>query len=294
MAAVRSVARGSLATPLAVFYIFLWASAYVPSKVASIEANPLWFLVARFCTAGVILAAIALALRRPFPRTARGWGVAALLGILANAAYLGLTYEALHHLSSGMGAIVASTNPLVLSLVAPALLGEKLGWWKAAGLALGFLGVVWIVLARSGTGTAAPFDVALAFGGVCASVASTILFKRAGIREDLLALNAVALVAAGLVLVPAAFFTAGFGPVVLTRELVLSFTYLVAVVSVGASLLWFRLLGSGEASRVSAFYFLTPAFGLAISAVLLHERVDVADLGGLAAIAAGIAIVQRA
>ncbi len=294
MTADRCVPRNALATPLAVFYIFLWASAYVPSKVASIEANPLWFLVARFSTAGLVLGAIAIALRRPFPQTIRGWGVAALLGILANAAYLALTYEALRHLSSGMGAIVASTNPLVLSLVAPALLGEKLGLWKAIGLAAGFLGVVWIVLARSGTGTAMPADVALAFGGVCASVASTVLFKRAGIREDLLALNAVALVAAGLVLVPVALLTAGIGPIVLTRELVLAFAYLVVVVSVGASLLWFWLLGSGEASRVSAFYFLTPAFGLAISAVLLHERLDVADLGGLAAIAAGIAIVQRA
>ena len=37
---------------LSVFYILLWAAAYVPSKVAAVEAPPLWFLVARFLVAG--------------------------------------------------------------------------------------------------------------------------------------------------------------------------------------------------------------------------------------------------
>ena len=296
--AVQVRARLRSATPVAVFYIFLWASAYVPSKVASSEANPHWFLVVRFATAGVLLAAIALVMRRPFPRTARDWAVCALYGILANGAYLGLTYLALKHLSSGMGAIVASTTPLVLALVAPKLLGEKLGVWKAVGLLIGFVGVVWIVVARSGTGTAAPLDVALAFAGVCSSVASTIVFKRAGFgndpKFDLLALNAIALFAAALVLVPVAYLTAGVGPIVVTRELVLAFAYLVVVISLGASLIWFWLLARGEASRVSAFFYLTPAFGLVLSAIFLHERIDVQDAIGLVAIAAGIAIVQRA
>jgi drug/metabolite transporter (DMT)-like permease len=285
------------ATPLAVFYIFLWASAYVPSKIASTQANPHWFLVFRFGAAGLLLAAIALLTRRPFPRTPRDIGLCALYGILANGAYLGLTYLALKHLSSGMGAIIASTTPLALALVAPKLLGERLGFWKAVGLVLGFAGVVWIVLARSGTGTAALTDVALAGAGVCASVASTIVFKRSGFgtnpRFDLFALNAIALLAAGLVLVPVAYFTVGTGPIVITRELVYAFAYLVVIISIGASLIWFRLLAMGEASRVSAFFYLTPAFGLVLSAILLHEPITPQDAVGLVAIAAGIAIVQR-
>jgi drug/metabolite transporter (DMT)-like permease len=157
---------------------------------------------------------------------------------------------------------------------------------------------VWIVLARSGTGTAALSDVALAFGGVCASVASTIVFKRAGFgtdaRYDLVSLNAIALIASGLILVPVAYFTVGVGGVVVTRDLLIAFAYLVVVISIGASLIWFRLLAMGEASRVSAFFYLTPAFGLVLSAILLHEPIGAQDAVGLVAIAAGIAIVQRA
>jgi len=278
----------------AIFYILLWASAYVPSKVASVESQPLWFLVARFLVAGLLLALIARALGARFPRTRRAWAIAGALGVLANAAYLGLTYTALRHLSSGMGAIVAGTNPLVLALVAPRLLGERLTPVKAAGLVLGFGGVVAIVFARAGTGTAAPSDVLLAFAGVCASVGSTVLFKRAAVNEDLLALSAVQLIAAGLVLVPVAALVSGRPHVHVTSELVAAFAYLVFVLSIGATLIWFWLLTHGEASRVSAYYYLTPAFGLALAALLLHEPVHARDLLGLGAIAAGIVLVQRA
>ncbi len=287
-------AHGPIGVAIAIFYIFLWSSAYVPSKIASVESDPLWFLVFRFVTAGLILTLLALAFRQPFPRTRRGWLVAAILGVLSNALYLGLTYTALRHLSSGMGAIVASTNPLVLALVAPRLLGERLTAVKALGLALGFGGVVAIVLARSGTGAAAPRDVVLAFAGVCASVGSTLVYKRFGTKENLVAINALQLVVAGLVLVPVAALTTGLPHVRPTPELAAAFAYLVVVLSVGASLLWFWLLTHGEASRVSAFYYLTPAFGLALSALLLHEQIRPYDLVGLGAIAGGIALVQRA
>jgi len=290
---VSARARGPAGAAIAIVYIFLWASAYVPSKIASIETDPLWFLVARFVTAGAVLAVLARVWRQPFPRTARGWLVAGALGVLANATYLGLTYVALRHLSSGMGAIVASTNPLVLALVAPFALREPLSRSKGVGLALGFAGVLAIVLTRSGTGTAAPLDVLLAFGGVCASVGSTILYKRLAANEPLLSLTSVALGTAGIVLIPVAALVSGAPHVHLTAELVASFCYLVVALSVGASLIWFWLLAHGEASRVSAYYYLTPAFGLGLSALLLHEPVGSRDLLGLAAIAGGIVLAQR-
>ena len=43
----------SLQSPLAVFYIVLWASAYVPSTIGARGSPPLWFLVARFAVTSV-------------------------------------------------------------------------------------------------------------------------------------------------------------------------------------------------------------------------------------------------
>ena len=286
---------GGLATPLAVFYVVLWASAYVPSKIGATAVAPLWFLVARFLAAGLVMAAIAVALRRPFPARPTQWLVYAALGVLNNAAYLGLTYTALSRgLGAGIGSIVASTNPLILAVIAPRLLGEPLTWRKVLGLALGFGGVVGVMLARTGTTSARPSEVGLALLGVTSNVASTVLFKRARGSTDLLAINTIQLVGAGLALIVPALLLEASPRGQISLPVVASFVYLVAVLSVGASLLWFWLLSRGAASRVSAFYFLTPIFGLAFGALLLGEAIGPGDAVGLVAVALGILLVQRA
>lgn len=280
-------------TAAAIFFVFLWGSAFVPSKIGVLESSPLWFLVIRFAASGALALVIARGTGAPWPRTSRAWILVLLLGVLANALYLGLTYEALRHLAAGVGSIVTSTNPLILALFAPALLGEKLTLRKGIGLLLGFGGVLAIMWSRAGSGTAEPRDVALVFLAVVASVASTIVFKKFLVELDVRMTTALQLFAASVVLLPLAILTEGAPHATWGFPLVASFVYLVAVMSVGGSLLWFWLLESGEASRVTAYYFLAPVFGLLIAS-FFGEPLSIHDLGGLIAIAAGIAIVQRA
>ncbi|MDB5070176.1 MAG: EamA family transporter [Candidatus Eremiobacteraeota bacterium] len=290
---MAGVTNRALGVAAALFYIFLWASAYVPSKIGVLGSSPLWFLVVRFAVSGLIALAFARAVGARLPRTRRDWVALVALGILANAVYLGFTYEALRHLASGVGAIVASTNPLTLALVAPWLLREPLTPGKIIGMLLGFGGVVAIMVARTGTGAAEPADVALAFAGVIGSVASTIVFKKWCGDLDLRIVVPIQLLASGVVLLPLAIVLEGAPHAQLTWQFVASFWYVALVMSFGASALWFWLLNHGEASRVSAYYFLTPVFGLALAALLLHEPVGIRDIGGLVAIALGIALVQR-
>jgi drug/metabolite transporter (DMT)-like permease len=193
-----------------------------------------------------------------------------------------------------MGAIIASTNPLLLALVAPALLGESLSFRKVLGLLLGFAGVLVAMAARAGTQAARPQDVLLAFLGVVALVGSTLVFKRLAVKEDPVVANAVQLGAAGLVLFPVAALLEGAPRLHPTPTFAVCLAYLILVLSLGGSWLWFWLLRHGEASRVSAFYFLTPIFGLGLGALLLGERVTWLDAVGLAAVALGIGLVQWA
>ena len=287
-------AHGRTGTALALLYVFLWSSAFVPSRVLSRMGQPLWVLTVRFAIASALMAVVVVALRRAWPRTPAAWVQIVGYGVLANVTYLGCTYEALRHLSSGMGAIIASTNPLLLALVAPAVLDEPLTLRKVAGLLLGFGGVLIAMSARAGTQAARPGDVLLAFVGVVALVGSTLVFKRLRTPEDLLAANTLQLGAASIALLPLAGLLEGPLRLVPSAELTLSLAYLIGVMSLGASFLWFWLLRHGEASRVSAFYFLTPIFGLALGALLLGESVRPLDGLGLAAVATGIVLVQSA
>jgi drug/metabolite transporter (DMT)-like permease len=279
-------------TGAAIFFVFLWGTAFIPSKIGLLASSPLWFLAVRFAVSGVLTLAIAFWSGARLPSGGRTWLAILALGILANAVYLGCTYEALRHLAAGVGAVIASTNPLLLALVAPALLNEPLTRRKAVGLALGFCGVAWIMIARTGTGTAEPHDVLLALIGTAGSVASTIVFKRYLAHLDVKMTTALQLGCAALVLVPVAFVLEGAPHATWGIPLVASFAYLVAVMSIGASLLWFWLLEKGEASRVTAFFFLSPVFGLLLAS-LFGEPLTFRDLGGLIAIAVGIAVVQR-
>jgi drug/metabolite transporter (DMT)-like permease len=56
-------------------------------------------------------------------------------------------------------------------------------------------------------------------------------------------------------------------------------------------MLWFWILQHGEASRVSAYFFLTPVFGLLLGAVLLGEPLVPMDAVALVVIATGLWLV---
>jgi drug/metabolite transporter (DMT)-like permease len=71
--------------------------------------------------------------------------VLAALGVANNALYLGLIYVGMRSISSGLSAIIVSTNPVLTALLAAVVLDEQMTWRKATGLALGVGGVAFIV-----------------------------------------------------------------------------------------------------------------------------------------------------
>ena len=287
------MAKGALGAFAAILYVFLWASAFVPSRVLARGAPPLTILWIRFLIAGGILLVAARFAGVPFPRDRPTWLRLLALGIGGNALYLGLSYIALQHLSAGMGSIIASTNPLLLALVAPALLGEPLTRRKLIGLLLGFFGVVLAMWVRAGTQTARLSDVLLSTTGVLAFIASNVVYKRMRARPHVVVLNGAQLLLAGVVLVPAALLREGAPHIAWTAPIVWSLVYLVLTLSVGASMLWFWILHHGEASRVSAYFFLTPVFGLLLGALLLGEQLVPLDGVALVVIATGLWLATR-
>ena len=294
-AAPASAARaaGALGVTAAIVYVFLWASAFVPSRILARSAPPLTILSLRFLLAGGLLFAGARVAGLPVPRERGAWVRLLLLGTGSNALYLGLSYEALRHLSAGMGSIIASTNPLILALLAPWLLREPLTRRKGIGLLLGFFGVLLAMHTRAGSQDARPIDVIISACGVLAFVFSNILYKRWHLRPHPVVLNAGQLFLAGLVLIAPALLLEGRPHIDWTAPVVASLAYLVVVLSIGASMLWFWILHHGEASRVSAFFFLTPVFGLLLGAVMLGETLVPLDGVALAVIALGLWLVTR-
>jgi drug/metabolite transporter (DMT)-like permease len=72
-----------------------------------------------------------------------------------------------------------------------------------------------------------------------------------------------------------------------------SLFFQIVVVTFASYLLWFWLIRHYPATRLASFTLLTPVFGLLLGALLLGEPVTARLLVGLAAVAAGIVVVNR-
>jgi drug/metabolite transporter (DMT)-like permease len=69
--------------------------------------------------------------------------------------------------------------------------------------------------------------------------------------------------------------------------------YQCVIVAFVSYLLWFRMIHSYPVSRLAAFTFLTPLFGVILSALFLGESLTWSLWTGLGLVAAGIYLVNR-
>jgi len=293
------VPRGALAglegapLTLVVPFCLAWSSAFAAGKIGLVDCPPLLLLALRFLIAGVLLVGVA-ALRGEYRGlTGRTFAALAVIGLLNHALYLGLSYSGMTLVSSGLTALIISANPVLTTALAALLLGEAMTWRKGAGLALGVLGVGLVVRGRLGTGLDAPSGIALVVGALVALSAGTLLFKRMAPKAGLLAGTGVQVLVSGLALLPVGLMLEDVGAIRWAGSLIGSLAFQVLVVSIGAYLLWFRLLQRTTATEASAYHFLTPPLGMLFGWLLLGEMVQPWDLLGILPVALGIRLVTR-
>jgi len=274
-------------------FCIAWSSAFAVAKYALHDCPPLLLLSARFLLAGVITLGAALVTRTAWNLSARDLAALALLGVFNNALYLGLNYVGLQTVSAGLSALILSTNPVLIALLAAVLIGESLSWRKVLGLALGVGGVAFTVSGRVAAGAESALGLAFVLASLAAFVLGTVLFKRLAPRGGLWVGNGVQNIAGGLALTPFALSLEPLDAVMPSWGLIAALAYLVLVVSVIAYLLWFLLLTEYGASAASAYHFLLPPLGVLFGWLLLNEQISLRDVLGVVPVAVGIYLVTR-
>lgn len=274
-------------------FILLWSSAFAVGKIAIADCPPLIFLAIRFLAAGVLMMGIAAVSGIHWTLSKRDVVVFVALGVANQAMYLGIGFIALKTVSAGLAALIISANPIVAAVFAVLLLGERMSWRKALGLLLGLAGVAFIVKSWLALGTDQLSGILLAMVALLAFVVGTILFKLFAPKEGLWIGNGVQSLAAGVAILPFAAGFESFGDIVPTWSLLAAFAYSVALVSVFAYLLWFRILTVSGATAASSYHFLIPPLGMLFGWLLLGEHLAPADLFGIVPVALGIYLVTR-
>ncbi len=289
---IKRVSAAVLPTVLALIFCFFWSSAFAANKINLRYAPPIWNLTVRCTAAGLIMLLLAFQRKQALPRAWQTYGRLALFGCFNTALYMLFTLWGLQLVSAGTAAIIASTHPLVLTLIAPVVLKEAWTARKLCGVLLGFGGIWFVMITRIGTSHSLS-GMAWVAAGVLSLIIGTLLFKRYPLQEPLVIANSVQLVISAMVLLPFAVLESSSTRVDVTWQLVAGLSYVTLGVNTVGMTIWLWLLQRGEASKVSAYFFLTPILGLAISTVLLGDHFGLRESVGLMAVGGGIFLVNR-
>ncbi|GGR52812.1 peptide ABC transporter ATP-binding protein [Deinococcus seoulensis] len=278
------------AAPL--LFVLLWSTGFLGTKGAARNADPFAYLTVRFALAALLMLALTAALRAPWPTRAQA-GRAGVTGLLLHAGYLGGVTTAIWlGLPAGVTSVLVGVQPLLTGLLSWPVLGERVTRPQWAGLTLGFVGVLLVVEGRVGGGVGSPAALgAAAFALIC-TTAGTLYQRRVGADMPLLGGTAAQYVVSAAAL-GAVTLARGGGVIHWNAEFILSLTWLVLVLSVGAILLLMRLLRDLPAARVNSLFYLVPPLAVLESWALYGERLSALSLGGLLLCVTGVALAAR-
>ncbi|MBI1417086.1 MAG: EamA family transporter [Limimaricola sp.] len=279
-----------IAIAMGLAFALMWSSAFTSAHVIVSYAPPMTALALRFLISGLLGVGIALALGQRPRLTRAQWLATVIFGISQNALYLGLNFVAMQTVQASLAAIIASTMPLLVAIAGRLVLGQQLRPLGVAGILAGMVGVALIMGARIEGGVDLN-GVLLCGIGVLSLTVATLTVRGATSGGNLLMIVGLQMLIGSAVLWPLAL---GFETPNITWnwQLVVAFAYTTLVPGLGATFLWFLLVGRIGALRAATFHFLNPFFGVAIAAVILREALGPLDVVGVIVVAGGILAVQ--
>ena len=271
---------------LALAVMAVWGSNFVVIRVGLDHLPPLLFAALRFSFAFL---PAALFLKKPDVP----WRNLAAYGVLIGAGQFGLLFLAMKgSISPGLASLVVQTQALFTIGLAMRLTGEKVRPFQYAALALAAAGIGVIIWRTDGSAT--PLGLALVLGAaLCWAGGNLVARQTPGVNM----LNYV--VWASLFSVPPLVVLAvifeGWPAIAAGLARADAVTWAaVAWQSVGNTMfgyaVWGWLLSRYPTATVAPMSLLVPVFGMAASAVVLHEALPSWKLAAAGLVMAGLAL----
>ena len=262
-----------------------WGTTYIVTTELLPPGHPLFAGMLRALPAGLIV----LAITRTLPH-GTWWMKATVLGVLNIGVLNALLFIAAERLPGGVAATLAAAQPLLVAVLAVAILRERLSVPRLIWGVVGVAGVGLVVLGP----TAALDGVGIVAGlGSAASMALGLtLTKYWGPPPEVSTTTFAGwqLAAAGLFLLPVTVLFEGAPPTI-DLPAALGYLWLGLVGGLIAYVLWFRGIATLPVSSVAVLVLLSPLVAAGLGAVVLDQTLGPVQLLGfglaLAAIVAG-------
>jgi drug/metabolite transporter (DMT)-like permease len=270
----------------------IWGSTWYAIRLGLRDLPPFTSAAARFCVAGLVMAALAPILQ---PREG-GLRPPAWLwlttGSLIFAASYGILYWTEQVVPSGVAAVLWAVFPLLMAASGHFVLGERLRPVQACGFVVSFAGVVTMFAGDlGGIGRAGLPMALLLFASPVVSAVGTTLVKKYGAGCSSVALNRNGMLFGALLLSAAAFLCERPLAVRWTPLAIGSLSYLAVVGTVTSFGLYFWLLRHAQANRLSLISYVTPCLALLLAWVVGDGTLQTATLLGTVLMVVGVVFV---
>lgn len=279
-------------TLLAWYFVSIWGSGFLATKIGLQHAAPFTFLSLRFAFGIVCLIVLVLVLKPRWPSGRAEFGHVIVAGLLMHAVHLGGShYSQYLGLSAGITAVLLSAQPLLTAIFAGRWMRERLNAVQWTGIAIGLAGVtliVWHKIDMREATAGALTAVAVSLAGVTAGT----LYQRVYCPAvDLRAAALVQFLSAFIVLAPLAWFVEG-AAVRWSWTLAGVIVFLVIGASILAVNAFHMLMRRGQATKVTSLIYLTPIFAVVLELLMFDVMPSVVSLAGIAITCLGVAMVS--
>lgn len=275
---------------LAWYFVAVWGSGYVATKIGLQYAPPFTFLSLRFAFGLACLLPIVIVWKPAWPQSRAELGHLVVAGLLMHAVQLGGSHYAQYlGMSAGVAALIIACQPLVTAIVVSGWMNEKLAARQWAGVFIGLAGValvVWHKIDIREVTLGSLLGTLVALAGV---TAATLYQRKFSPKADLKAAAVVQFAASLVVLTPLAVAVEGF-PVSWAWQMWLAIVFLVIFSSILAVSVLNYLMRHGEATRVASMMYLPPVFAVVVEAAVFGIVPSALALGGMAVTCAGVAM----
>jgi drug/metabolite transporter (DMT)-like permease len=271
-----NASRAALIAAFAAVYVF-WGSTYLAIRFTLETIPPFLFAGVRFVVAGALLYAWS-ARRAPRPAAVH-WRTALIVGALLLLGGNGGVVWAQQRVPSGLAALLVSTEPIWIVILATAMGRERLSATGVIGVIMGFGGVALLVGPQRFAG-GEPVQLLGAVVIVLAALSWAVgsLYSREAPQPASQSLfTAMSMLAGGALLLSAAVVAGDFGrldPGAISLKSVLALVYLIIFGSLVAFSCYLWIMKAATPARASTYAYVNPVIAVVLGWLLAGEAMS--------------------
>ena len=277
--------------------VLFWSGNVVIARLVHNEISAIALSTGRWWLATIFLLPFTWKyLKQDFNRIKQHWLIVTLLSLLGISLFNTLLYHAAHTTTSNNIALIQTTMPAMIVLLAVIFFGERSGLLASIGVAVSICGALLVVsrgdlqVLTSMAFTAG--DLWMLLANLVYAFYSVLLRKRPDIHP--MSFLGATFIIGSLLLLPLWLWDITQHPLPeMTPVLSGSFIYIAVFPSILSYLFWNRGVAMIGASMAGFFICLIPVFTAVLAAVFLHESLYWYHLAGMLLIVTGFILFQR-